>query len=155
MCCPGKDWCNGWCRAPASTPQLRVYRVLVCDGAVEGGIFMPGSRDIAEVALAASGLTEAGAAGQGLNRHVVQAFALLTGEAAKRGVQGVGYVADGVLHASSVGKAGKKCKQGAYLDCSHRYRTVDLYLRVGDVDAVYAGVNWLDEWSLGSDCERG
>ena len=60
---------------------------------------MPGSRDIAEVALAASALSEAGATGQGLNRHFVQAFALLTGGAAKRGVQTVGYVADGVLHA--------------------------------------------------------
>ena len=72
---------------------------------------MPGSRDIAEVAVAASGLTEAGTAGQGLNRHVVQAFALLAGGAAKRGVQRVGYVADGVLHSCSVGKAGRKCKQ--------------------------------------------
>ena len=72
---------------------------------------MPGSRDIAEVALAASVLTEAGTAGQSLNRHVVQAFALLTGVATKRGVQTVGYVADGVLHAYSVGTAGRKCKQ--------------------------------------------
>ena len=95
MRCPGKDRCNGWCRAPASTPQLRVYRILLFQGAVEGGIFMPGSRHIAEVAVAASGLTEAGTAGQGLNRHVVQAFALLAGGAAKRGVQRVGYVADG------------------------------------------------------------
>jgi hypothetical protein len=74
---------------------------------------MPGSRDIAEVALAASALTEASAAGQGLNRHVVQAFALLSGRAAKRGVQRVGYVADGILHAYSVGNAGRKCKQKA------------------------------------------
>ena len=50
----------------------------------------------AEVALAATVLSETSTAGQSLDRHVVQAFALLAGGAAKRGVQRVGYVADGI-----------------------------------------------------------
>ncbi len=60
-------------------------------------ILSPSSGDVAEIALAASQLAESGAPSEGFNRHFVQAFALLAGGAAKRIVQSIGHVADGVL----------------------------------------------------------
>src|SRR6266567_5548086 len=62
---------------PWSTPHRLVDRVLCRQGAVEGGILSPASRNVAKIALTAAAFPQASPAGQGLNRHFVQAFALL------------------------------------------------------------------------------
>jgi len=58
-------------------------------GPIKGAIFPPGSRNIVKVALSYRASGEAGAAGHGLDRHFVEALALLTCPAAQNRVEGV------------------------------------------------------------------
>src|SRR6185437_9379517 len=98
-------------REPASLPHLLVDRALRRNRATEGWVLLPGSRDIAKIALAASGLAHARATSKRLNRDLVQAFPLCTGGVAKEGIQILRHIADRVLHAYSLGIAGIDCKQ--------------------------------------------
>src|SRR6185437_15753153 len=98
-------------REPASLPHLLVDRALRRNRATEGWVLLPGSRDIAKIALAASGLAHARATSKRLNRDLVQAFPLCTGGVAKEGIQILRHIADRVLHAHSLGIAGIDCKQ--------------------------------------------
>ena len=75
-------------------------------GAVESRIFAPGAGYVAEIALPAALPSNPSTAGKGFNRYFVQAFALLTGGAAKSFVQSMRHVANSVLHAYIVGVAG-------------------------------------------------
>jgi hypothetical protein len=93
-----------------SFPKLLVNRVLRSQRALESGIFSPRSRDIAEIAVAASALADSSTEGQSLNCYFIQALALLASFAPKGRIQRVWYVADGILHAYIVGNAGIECK---------------------------------------------
>src|SRR5580692_2910905 len=93
-----------------SSPHLLVDSVLRCDGAFKGRIFSPASGNIAQIPLPDLGLTQTGSASQGLDRHFVQALALLPGHVAKSGIEIVRYIANRVLHADIVGIAGISCK---------------------------------------------
>lgn len=94
-----------------SFPNLLVNRVLCRQGAVKGWILSPTPRNVIEIALAQSELTQARAASKGFNCYLVQAFSLLASSAAKGGIQILRNIADGVLHANSIGTAGTCCKR--------------------------------------------
>ncbi len=64
-----------------------------------------------EIALPVAIPGNASTPGQGFDRYLIQAFAPLARGPAKRFVQSIRHIADGVLHASIVGSVGNKCKR--------------------------------------------
>jgi len=94
-----------------SPPHLLVNGVLRCERALKGGIFSPASGNIAQIALADLGLAQAESASQSLDRHFVQALALLPGRNAESGIEIVWHIANCILHSDSVGDAGIPCKR--------------------------------------------
>jgi hypothetical protein len=96
--CLGTGRGTGSSRAPALPPHPFINRILSGQCAVESQIFAPCACDIAEIALPAALPGNAGAAGQGFNRHLVQAFASFAGGPAKGFVQRIRHVADRILH---------------------------------------------------------
>jgi hypothetical protein len=95
----------------ASRALLFVNLILRGQCAVESCIFAPCACDVTEIALPAALTGNADAAGKGFNRHFIQAFALGVGCLAKSFVQGVRYVANGVLHTFVLESVGMKFKQ--------------------------------------------
>ncbi len=108
---PDKGQCSGWCPVPVSPPHPFVKGVLRGQCAVESGVSAPSACDIAEIALRAALPAKSCTSGQGFNRYIVQAFALLTRSPAKSLIHTIRNIADGVLHALIVGTVGYKCKR--------------------------------------------